>query len=67
VKAQNDSDVVMCQEILQKAFRTDVRPVVAEARLQAGGAIEPLQAFRSLKVREQLTRERGKKTVSTGL
>ncbi len=65
--AQNSNDVVLCQEILQKAFRTDVRPLVAEARLRAGGSLNPLAAFRSLKVREQLIKERGFKTISTGL
>src|SRR4051812_35683708 len=56
-RAQNNNDVVLCQEILQKAFRTDVRPVVAEARLRAGGALNPLGVFRSLKIREQLIRD----------
>jgi len=27
------------QEIIQLAYRTDVRPIVAEARLRAGGAV----------------------------
>jgi L-rhamnose isomerase/sugar isomerase len=66
-QAQNDNDVVRCQEILQKAFRTDVRPLVAEARLKSGGALDPLGIFRSLKIREQLIKARGLKTVSTGL
>ena len=55
------------QEILQTAFRTDVRPLVAEARMQSGGALQPIQLFRSLKVREQLIQERGVVTVATGL
>ncbi|HVZ55880.1 MAG TPA: hypothetical protein VG870_04415, partial [Chitinophagaceae bacterium] len=35
--AQQQNDVVAAQEILQQAFRTDVRPLVAEARLRRGG------------------------------
>jgi L-rhamnose isomerase / sugar isomerase len=66
-KAQNDNDVVRCQEILQTAYQTDVRALVAEARLKMGGALDPLSLFRSLKVRENLTLERGAKTVATGL
>jgi L-rhamnose isomerase / sugar isomerase len=66
-KAQNDNDVVRCQEILQTAYQTDVRALVAEARLKMGGALDPLSIFRSLKVRENLTLERGAKTVATGL
>lgn len=65
--AQQKNDVVQCQEILQAAFRTDVRPLVAEARLQVGAALQPLQLYRSLKVRENLVKERGAKTVATGL
>ncbi|MEO8962623.1 MAG: TIM barrel protein [Ginsengibacter sp.] len=67
VAAQNSNDVVTAQEILQQAFNTDVRPLVAEARLSAGGALNPLSAFRSEKVRENLIKARGMKTVATGL
>jgi L-rhamnose isomerase/sugar isomerase len=66
-QAQEANDVVKAQEILQAAYRTDVRPLIAEARMLAGGALQPLGLFRSLKVREQLIKERGKKTVATGL
>ncbi|HLG39238.1 MAG TPA: hypothetical protein VI461_06195 [Chitinophagaceae bacterium] len=65
--AQERNDVVRAQEILQTAYRTDVRPMIAEARMQAGGALAPLQLFRNLKVRDELIKERGKKTVATGL
>ena len=66
-RAQQQNDVALAQEILQTAYRTDVRPLVAEARVQAGGVYRPLQFFRDLKVREQLIRERGKEAVATGL
>jgi L-rhamnose isomerase / sugar isomerase len=65
--AQLANDAVACQEILQTAYRTDVRPLIAQARLLAGGAIEPLSMFRKLKVREQLIKERGLVTKATGL
>jgi L-rhamnose isomerase / sugar isomerase len=67
VDAQNDNDVVTAQEILQHAFRTDVRALVAEARLRADGALNPLAVYRNEKVRENLIKERGSKTVATGL
>lgn len=67
VEAQAANDVVRAQELLQQAFRTDVRPLVAEARLRAGGALNPLQLFRELDVRGQLISERGTKTTATGL
>ncbi|MEO9146976.1 MAG: TIM barrel protein [Ginsengibacter sp.] len=67
VEAQNNNDVVTSQEILQEAFSTDVRALVAEARLRAGGALNPLAVYRNEKVRENLIKERGSKTVATGL
>jgi L-rhamnose isomerase/sugar isomerase len=65
--AQENNDVAKAQEILQQAYRTDVRAVVAEARLRSGAAIAPLQLFRENKVRDGLIKERGEKTVATGL
>ncbi len=65
--AQEENDVTKAQEILQQAFRTDVRPLVAEARLRSGAAIAPLQMFRELNVRDQLIRERGQNNKATGL
>ncbi len=65
--AQNDNDVVTAQEILQDAYRTDVRALVAEARLRDGGALDPIRLFRELQIRKQLIKERGRKTVATGL
>lgn len=66
-EAQRAHDVVQCQEILQQAFRTDVRPLLEKARMEAGAALNPLKAYRDLQVRKQLIRERGTQTVATGL
>jgi L-rhamnose isomerase/sugar isomerase len=66
-EARMQNDVVRCQEILQSAFRTDVRPLVAEARLKNGAALDPLKFFRDHKLREKLIGERGSKTLATGL
>jgi L-rhamnose isomerase/sugar isomerase len=66
-QAQEQNDVAQAQEILQAAYRTDVRPLIAEARVRAGGAYQPLTFFRTLKVREQLISARGKETIATGL
>jgi L-rhamnose isomerase/sugar isomerase len=66
-EAQNNNDVVAAQEIIQQAFNTDVRPLIAEARLREGGALNPLSVFRNEKVRENLIKERGMKTMATGL
>ena len=65
--AQQNNDIVKAQNILQDAFRTDVRPLVAEARLRSGAALDPLQMFDELAVRDQLVKERGENSVATGL
>jgi L-rhamnose isomerase/sugar isomerase len=66
-QAQAVNDVVRCQEILQAAYRTDLRPLIAEARFRKGGALEPLELFRSEAIRNTLIKKRGEKTVATGL
>ena len=66
-KARENNDPTWAQEILQDAYRVDVRPILAEARKQSGGAIDPLALYRKLKVRANLIKERGEKAISTGL
>lgn len=65
--AQESNDVAAAQEILQDAFRTDVRALVAEARLRSGGALNPLGVFRGEQVRQQLIKERGATNRASGL
>jgi L-rhamnose isomerase/sugar isomerase len=67
VAAQNNNDVALAQEILQRAYRTDVRSLVSESSLRNGGALDPIGAYRKLQIREHLIKERGLKTVATGL
>ena len=64
---QINGDVVMAQEILQKAFLTDVRPLVKEGRMQAGGALDPIALYRHYEIRKRLIQKRGENTRSTGL
>lgn len=66
-ESRENNDVTRAQEILQDAFRTDLRPLIAEARIRNNAANDPLDLFRDLKVREQLRNERGSGTVATGL
>jgi L-rhamnose isomerase/sugar isomerase len=66
-EAQLNNDVVTAQEILQQAFRTDVRALVAEARLRTGAALNPLALYRGEQIRANLIKQRGAKTVATGL
>jgi L-rhamnose isomerase/sugar isomerase len=65
--AQQNNDVALAQEVLQAAYRTDVRPLIAQASLLSGGAIDPVGTYRKLNVRGSLIKERGLKTVATGL
>jgi L-rhamnose isomerase/sugar isomerase len=65
--SQMENDVSRCQEILQDAYRTDLRPLLREARLRSGAAIEPLEMYRKLEVRKELIKKRGLTTMATGL
>lgn len=65
--AREQNEVVLAQEMLQAAFRTDLRPLIAEARLRAGGALDPLRVFRAADIRRALVKERGEKSFATGL
>lgn len=64
---QLEGDVTGAQEVLQRAFLLDVRPIVREARIRSGGASDPLEVFRKLEIRQQLIKNRGKSSVATGL
>ncbi|UOB17784.1 sugar isomerase [Abyssalbus ytuae] len=66
-KNQYKNDVAICQEILQDAFRTDVRPLIRQARLNTNGALNPLEAFKIFKIRDYLIKERGLKSKASGL
>jgi L-rhamnose isomerase / sugar isomerase len=65
--AQNNNNVVAAEEILQDAFQTDVRSLVAEARRRNGFAINPLQCFSENKFRSERIKTRGANATATGL
>ncbi|MFS8615456.1 MAG: TIM barrel protein [Solitalea sp.] len=65
--AQQENDAVGAQQLLQDAFRTDVRPLVREAMLRSGGALDPIGLFRELNIRRRLIEERGMSSQATGL
>jgi L-rhamnose isomerase / sugar isomerase len=46
-EAQAGNDVMRAKHYLQAAYQTDVRPLVAAARQQLGGAIGPIGCYRS--------------------
>ena len=56
--AQESNDVMMAFQALRSAYRTDVTPIVAMARLEGGGAIEPLALYRDSGWRARKAQER---------
>ncbi len=64
---QMNGDVVEAQEVLKEAFLTDVRSFVAEARIQSGGELDPLEFYRKERIRHQLISKRGQDSKASGL
>jgi L-rhamnose isomerase/sugar isomerase len=56
--ARSQDDVVLAERILQDAYQTDVRPLLAEYRRQRGLAADPLSAFRESGYAQRVARER---------
>lgn len=44
---QEENDALMATTTLKKAFRTDVEPILAMARLEKGASVDPVAAYRS--------------------
>ncbi len=55
---QDENDVIMASEALKAGFRTDVGPILAKARARAGGAIDPVAAYRASGYRARVAAER---------
>jgi L-rhamnose isomerase/sugar isomerase len=57
-EAQDECDPLMALAALKQAFTTDVSPVLAVARERAGGATDPVAAYRASGYRERKAEER---------
>jgi L-rhamnose isomerase/sugar isomerase len=57
-EAQERNDAVVALAALKQAFTTDVGPILAMARHRAGGAIDPVAAFRASGYRQKKAEER---------
>ena len=55
---QQGNDVMLAQQALKRAFTTDVLPILAEARLRKGAAIEPIALYRRSGYRAACARRR---------
>jgi L-rhamnose isomerase/sugar isomerase len=66
-EAQDGNDPALAAEVLHRAYRSDLRPLVAEARRRNGAALAPLDAFRRVGYRRAMVDERGVDASATGL
>ena len=56
--AQERNDAVVALQLLKQAFTTDVGPILARARRRAGGALDPVAAYRASGYRARKAAER---------
>jgi L-rhamnose isomerase/sugar isomerase len=64
---QSANDVVLAFSDLRRAYETDVTPILAMARHELGGAIEPIAAYRASEWRPRKAQERGRASMSAGI
>jgi L-rhamnose isomerase/sugar isomerase len=55
---QDGNDALMATQTLKAAFRTDIEPILGMVRLQNGGAIDPVAAYRASGYRKKVAGER---------
>ncbi len=55
---QQENDALMASDMLKRAYRTDVEPILAQARQLAGGAIDPIAAYRASGYRKRVAAQR---------
>ncbi len=56
--AQEANDALAASQLLKTAFQTDVEALLQRVRLDAGGAIDPVGAYRTSGYRQQAAQER---------
>ena len=56
--AQDANDALTASQLLKTAFQTDVSPLLQRVRLDAGGAIDPVGAYRASGYRQRVAEER---------
>ena len=63
--AQRTTDLVRAESCLQDAFKTDVRPAIAEWRSGRGLPADPIAAFRASGYLERITKDRASRNAVT--
>jgi L-rhamnose isomerase/sugar isomerase len=62
------NDVLMAAQTLKRGFTTDVTPILAQARVSKGGAIDPVAAYRDSGYRQRCAQTRpGKQGLGGGI
>jgi L-rhamnose isomerase/sugar isomerase len=56
--AQDANDALLATQLLQRAFQTDVSPILQRLRHDAGGAIDPIGSYRASGYRRRVAEER---------
>ncbi len=56
--AQEANDVLAAHRMLKAAYLTDVSPILAEARVRQGGALDPIATYRASGYRAEKVKER---------
>lgn len=65
--AQETNDAMLAFRALRDAYATDVRPIIAGVRADAGGAVDPIRAYRASGWRAEKARERKAATSAPGI
>jgi L-rhamnose isomerase/sugar isomerase len=63
---QEQNDVLQAAQTLKQAFRTDVSPILAMARVRAGGAADPVSCYRASGYRDRMASLRPAKAGASG-
>lgn len=63
---QDENDALMATDTLKRAFRTDVEPILAMARLEKGAAVDPVAVYRQSGYRAKVAAERPESTGGGG-
>ncbi len=64
--AQDANDPLVASQLLKRAFETDVTPLLQRVRQDAGGAIDPIAAYRASGYRARVAEERPAATGGSG-
>jgi L-rhamnose isomerase/sugar isomerase len=64
--AQAEGDVLGAHRILTDAYRTDVRPLLAQVRTEMGVPADPIAAYRASDYEQQIRAARGLRATSGG-